>query len=152
MEENKTYIYKKKDQEIWVTNCNRSKDMFIDDLGITVRRGVSINLLNGRYPYITEKDIQKSIESGALKRKEIFLKVRIVPPVFFNTKIITAKKGNFGDLRQLRSIKPLEERTFEDLDFADEGEDSDEEFAMENAEMEMMDRAPLIPVDPKLKQ
>ncbi len=152
MEESKTYIYKKKDKEIWVTNCNRKKDMFIDDLGITVRRGQSINLLSKGYTYITEKDIQKSIESGALKNKGMYLKVRIVAPVFFNTSVQrTIKKGAFGDLRQLRTFKPLEERSFEDLDFADENEDSDEEFAMENAEMEMMDRSPLIPVDPKLK-
>ena len=113
MEESKTYIYKKKDKEIWVTNCNRKKDMFIDDLGITVRRGQSINLLSKGYTYITEKDIQKSIESGALKNKGMYLKVRIVAPVFFNTSVQrTIKKGAFGDLRQLKNIQTFRRKIF----------------------------------------
>jgi len=151
MEEGKTYIIKKKNKEIWVTNINTSKDLLIDDLGITIKAGSSINLLNGRYTYITEDDINLSIASGALKKKGRILKVRVVAPVFFNPVIPKEfVKGNFGDLRNLRPIKPLEERSFEDLDF-DDNEKSDEEFAMENADFEVQDRTPIMPVDPKLK-
>jgi hypothetical protein len=105
MIEGKTYIIKKKNKEIWVTNINTSKDLFIDDLGVTVKAGSSINLLNGRYTYITEDDVNLSIQSGTLNKKGRFLKVRVVAPIFFNPVIPKEfVKGIFGDLRQLRHI------------------------------------------------
>lgn len=142
----------KKDEELWITNISREKDVALNDLRLTIRRGQSINLLakkkNGQPVYnFSRKQIDASILSGSIFKKGI--KVRKVAPVVFNTRIDVEETLDRALTRLKRKPTEIEVPDYPDLDF-DEG--SIEDFAAENADMDFADRQPIIAVDPKFKK
>jgi hypothetical protein len=145
---------KNKQPELWVTNINRIQDITIGDLAITLTRGRSINLLakkkNGLSLYnITQKQIDKSFESGSLFKKSLHIKRRDVAPEVFVTRVDIAPILDVSSTRNVRKPPEIEKVDFPDLDADDV---SDEEFASENADMEAADRAPVLAVDPIFKR
>lgn len=145
---------KNKQPELWVTNINRFQDITIGDLAITLTRGRSINLLakkkNGLSLYnITQKQIDKSFESGSLFKKSLHIKRRDVAPEVFVTRVDVAPILDVSSTRTVRKPPEIEKVDFPDLDADDV---SDEEFASENADMEAADRAPVLAVDPIFKR
>lgn len=141
-----------KNEELWITNICRTKDISIGDLNLKIRAGQSINLLaknkRGKPLYaITREMIEKSVTSGSVFNNE-FLKVRKVAPVFFSN-IIPIISDVSGKLytRNKRSPTEIEAPDYPDLEVPEI--DDEEMFAAENAEMDFADRKPLLAVDPK---
>lgn len=145
--------HKKKDAELWITNISRNHDVSLSDLRLTVRRGQSINLFNKRHFHYTEEQIRKSIESGSIYKKSNFIKIREIPPVIINMRIDIADH-RLGII-PLRKFVSLEKVEYEDLDFQDENlskedmEKAEEQYAIMNADMDLIDQTPALPVDPK---
>lgn len=142
------------EEELWITNVNRFQDISLGDLGITIRRGKSLNLLakkkNGLSLYnLTRKQIEDSIKSGSIFKKSNHVKIRLVAPPVFTNRIEVAKTFDVSSIRTVRKPPEIENPEFPDLDI-DEG--SAEDFAAENAEMDASDRAPVLPVDPIFKR
>ena len=76
----------KKEEELWVTNISRTKDITISDLRIKVCAGRSINLLTktrkGKSKYnFTREQLDASVESGSIAKKPE-IRIRKVPPVY----------------------------------------------------------------------
>ena len=138
-----------KAEELWVTNTCLTKDVTIGDLGVTVRKSQSINLLakkqNGQSRYMFTRDqIEASIKSGSISKNNL-LKIRKVAPLVFSHRIDIAQpttKTKFS-----RTATEIEVPDFPDLDFED-GKD-DEEFAAQNADLDFADKKPILSVDPK---
>lgn len=145
---------KKGKEELWITNINRFQDIRIGDLGLTVRRGQSLNLLatkkNGLSSFnLTRKQIDDSIRSGSIFQKENYIKVRIVSPKVFTSRIEVAPVLDLSSRRNLRKPPEIEQFEFPDLDLE---EGSAEDFAAENADMDAADRSPVLAVDPMFKR
>jgi hypothetical protein len=144
----------KKNEELWITNINRSQDISLGDLALTVRRGQSVNLLakkkNGwpRYTF-TREQVDASIASGSIFKKGAHIKVRKIAPEVFINRVEVAPILDTSAARVTRKPQEIEVVEFPDLDF-DEG--SDEAFAAENADMDAADRAPILAVDPIFKR
>jgi len=144
-------------QELWITNICK-KDLSISDLRISIKYGQSLNLLARnkkgllRYNY-SEKHLTASLESGSLfKYKEQgFIKIRNKSPVYLNSRLDASVKFlDKATTRDYRTIIPIEEESFPDLDAAIDDE-SMEDFAAENADLFFADKAPILAVDPKFK-
>jgi hypothetical protein len=146
---------KNKQEELWITNINRFQDITVGDLALKVPRGRSINLLakkkNGLSLYnITRKQIDKSFENGSLFKKGLYIKRRdVAPEVVVPPSIEVAPVLDVSSTRNVRKPPEIEKIDFPDLD-ADEV--SEEEFASENADMEVADRTPVLAVDPIFKR
>lgn len=145
----------KKNEELWITNISKTKDISIGDLRITIRSGQSINLLtkgkNGKSLYnFTVKDIENSRRNGSLFQKRNVIKIREIPPVIFNHRIDIAQSSNRDSTRGKRKASEIEVIDYPDLDFEDE--ESLEKFAEQTADMDFEDRRPVLVVDPKYKK
>jgi len=141
----------KKDEELWITNISRVKDISLGDLRLTIRRGQSINLLakkkNGRPSYsFSREQIQASIDSGSIFSRSDEVKVRRIAPVVFNHRIDVIESSDRNSTRLKRKATEIDNPEFPDLDI-DEG--SLEEYAAQNADMDFADRQPILAVDPK---
>jgi hypothetical protein len=138
-------------EELWVTNASLEKDVSIGDLGVTIRRGQSINLLakknNGKSRYMFSREqIDASIKNGSIAKNDL-LKVRKVAPLFFSHRIdIIKKEDPITKTKLNRKATEIEAPEFPDLDFED---GSDEEFALNQADMDLADKKPLLNVDPR---
>ena len=143
----------RKAEELWVTNVSRTKDVTLSDLRVKVRAGRSINLLavtrkgKSRYNF-SRAQLDASVESGSVANKPEIV-IRKVPPVTFNTRIDIAEGMDKSSVRVKRKQIEMEVPDFPDLDFDDT---SEEEFAAEQADMDFVDRAPALAVDPKFKK
>ncbi len=134
-------------------------DISLSDLRITIRRGQSINLYaktpRGKPRWnFTKEQIDASVESGSIFKKGKVIKIRKVAPLMFSNRIDIKEDAVSRDASRLkRKATEIVVEEFPDLDFED-GTDavSQERFAAENAEMDFLDRAPAIPVDPKFKK
>src|SRR5690606_26571479 len=143
----------KKDEELWITNISRTRDVSITDLRITIRKGQSKNLLakdkkDRLRVNFTKEQIEKSIKSGSIAQKGDVLKVRKVAPVVFNHRVDIDETLSRSQTRLKRKPNEIEVPDFPDLDF---DEISPEQYAEENADMDFEDRAPALAVDPKFK-
>jgi hypothetical protein len=141
---------RKKEEELWISNISRQKDVCIGDLRITLRIGQSINLLakgkTGRPRYnITRKQIDDSIRLGSIFQRSDMIKVRVVPPVVFNHRIDVAGVADRNSSRLKRNPTEIVEPDFPDLDME---EGSEVEYAAQNADMDFADRQPILAVDP----
>ena len=134
--------------EFWVTNINFKKDIRIHDLGVQIRGGKSVNLLDKKHYNITEEQIKQSMESGSLKRRAKFIKIREVRPK------IMPKPGLHlsSDLikKQPRSIVKIEEKHFDEFNINEAAAD-DIRFAKDDADLAITDNIPGLAVDEKLK-
>lgn len=134
-------------KQFWVTNTNFTKDVSIDDLRVTIKRGRSVNLLDRRHYSFTEEQIKNSYEKGSLKRKSNDLKVMAFAPMPKPSRIDIDKKPR--QLKKLRHAVDVEEKLFDELDYEDDSPENELEFASENADAEFHDRAPILAVDKK---
>lgn len=146
----------KKPEELWITNISQKQDVVISDLRITLRSGQSVNLLakkkNGKPAFnITREQIDRSLSSGTLFKKSNVIKVRKVPPVVFNSRIDIADNAN-RSTRFDRKPTEIENPDFPDLDDLEIDDESQEQYALENAELDFADRMPILPVDPAFKK
>jgi len=144
----------RKPEELWITNVNRFQDIRISDLLITLRRGSSINLLakkkNGLSLYnLTRKQIDESIKSGDLYKKSNHIKIRLVAPEVYGNRVEVANGFSLAFIKTNRKAEEIEQMDFPDLDLE---EGSAEDFAIENADMDAADRAPILAVDPFFKK
>lgn len=140
---------KKKEEELWISNISRTKDICIGDLRITLKIGQSINLLakgrTGRPCYnFTRKQIDDSIKSGSIFQNGM-IRVREVPPVIFNHRLDLSQNVDRKN-RLKRKATEIENLEFPDLEVED---GSIEEYAVETADMDFQDRQPILAVDPK---
>jgi hypothetical protein len=140
---------KNRKHEFWVSNISRLKDIALGDLRLTIRRGESRNLLDPRHYSYTLEQLQKSAAEGSIKLKSQFIKVRDVPPPPQIAHGIYVKKEG-------RLIKPPRNHIdvvvpkFDELDF--DVKAAEEKFAAEEADMEMSDHQPALPVDKQYLQ
>lgn len=144
----------KRKEELWITNINRFKDIRIGDLGLTIRQGQSLNLLstkkNGLSSFnLTRAQIDNSISNGSIFRARNYIKVRIVAPQVFTSRVDVAQGLDLSSRRNLRKPPEIEQLEFPDLDLED---GSAEDFAAENADMDAADRSPILAVDPMFKR
>lgn len=129
-------------REFWLINTSLTQDIGVQDLGIRIGKGQRINLSTGNYLF-TEEDILKSAESGSIFKKNKTLVLQEKKPQAI------AHKMRF-EIAETRVLKPARHSGVEtvqpyyiELDIEDDilGK-TDEEFAMEQADAEFMDRAP----------
>jgi hypothetical protein len=142
-------LKKKTERELWITNISRKHDVSLSDLCLTIRRGQSINLLDRRNRY-TEEQIKNSIESGSIFKKNSLIKIREVAPVIFNYRLDIS--NDRSSLNTIHHKLEIENPKYEELDFDTMTRESDEKYAQENAEMDLLDTKPTLFIDPKFKK
>ena len=129
-----------------MTNTSVDRDVSIGDLRITVRRGQTVNLLDRKHYHFTIEQLRKSAESGSLKAKSYFLKVREKAGAPRTVKMIQEIEPRRVLKSVPRNAVKIEEPKYKDLDFVEE---ADAEIARESAEAEAIDHRPLLAVDKK---
>jgi hypothetical protein len=145
---------KKNDREIWVKNISKKYDVSLGDLRISIKKGQNVNLLSPGFRF-TEEQVLKSIESGSIYKKSDVIKVRKVAPV--KRSYILDKAKNLEQIRPLRKQVDLGEVEHEELSLANDMTREEymalqERQAVEEADMEFLDKAPALAVDPKFKK
>jgi hypothetical protein len=146
--------HKKTEAQLWITNISRQKDIQLGDLRLTVRRGKSYNLLDKKHFHYTEEQIRASIASGSIFKKRDVIRVREVAPVVYNMRV-DIYNGPRDGIRPVRQQPPPEHKQFAELDFDEVSDDSpqaQEQYAAETAELDLMDKMPALPVDPKYRK
>jgi energy-coupling factor transporter ATP-binding protein EcfA2 len=142
-----------KEKELWITNISMDHDEVIGDLRLTIRSGQSINLLgkkpNGKPKFLfTEKQVYDSIKSGSISKKSDIIKIRQVAPVRLNHIINVSDDIARIYTRVNRKHEEMVIENFPDLELEDTTE---EDAALENADLDFADREPILAVDPKFK-
>jgi len=135
--------------EFWITNISQTYDVSLADLRLTIRRGESRNLLDGKHYSYTLEQLQKSAESGSIKTKSKVIKVRDVPPKIIAPGRYVVAKNAFVRAQRVPDAD-ITKPTFEDLDFLDDVEA--EQFAAADADIEYNDNVPALSVDKKFKK
>lgn len=150
------------DIEFWASNMTK-RDVALADLGITLKRMTRVNLLKGWN--LTIEQLEASAASGSLFKKRSMISVnRVVKKrridIISSSDVETERievRANL--LRPVRNSVPEKERnkTFDEIEVDEPQENeqesldmfsmSDEQFAIEQAEIDLMDRAPLLPVE-----
>jgi hypothetical protein len=144
-------------EELWITNISTDKDVCLGDLRLTIKSGQSINLLatkkNGQSKFLfSRKNIDDSISRGSIFKKRDVIKVRKVAPVIFETRLdLEAESIDRSAIVNFkRKSAEIEVQEFPDLDMTeDQGEEA---FAAENADLDFVDRKPVLSVDPKFNE
>jgi len=133
-------------REFWVTNIARDRDVSLGDLRLTIRVGETRNLLDSRHYTYTLEQLQKSAESGSIKAKSQWIKVRDLPPKR------AVRIGRYDLSKAARYAGPLRNKIdveapkFEELDFLDD-KSVQEKFAADDAEIVHNDIQPALAVD-----
>lgn len=116
-----------KPHEFWITNISK-KNVCLRDLGFTIPKGRSYNLLDYKHFSYTLEQLEASALTGSIFKKSDKIKVRNVPPQ------VAVKPGiyvlNESRGRKNRSLVEIIEKRYEELDI------SDEAFAEQLASME----------------
>lgn len=132
-------------REFWVTNIAPDRDVGLSDLRVTIRHGQSCNLLDSRHYSYTLEQLQASAETGSIKAKSRFIKVReIQPQPVIKPGLYVAKSGRI--VEPLRTNVEINIPYYEELDVEAEKE-SLEKLAEEEAEMAQEDQRPVLGVD-----
>ena len=102
--------------EFWVRNIS-NKNVSLYDLGITIRKGVSCNLLDTRRYNLTPEQVNESYKAGSL-----FLKRDKIKQVFGLPEIITIDKIVSDQPMQRRKVSAVkvEEVKYDELNISDE--------------------------------
>ena len=131
-------------KELWVQN-RASKDVMISDLGIKVCIGKTVNVYTCS-PYLTEEQIQKSLESGSLHSRlklKLLASVSGPPQAISPTKLNRVKESkqplNVKKIKSSVVIEPHEDDIDNDdsFQFADYG-------AEENIEMKRVENSVVV--------
>lgn len=136
---------KRAKHEFWITNISRNKDISLGDLRLTIRKGESRNLLDSKHYSYTLDELEKSAESGSIKIKSKFIKVRNLPPLY------AVNPGKYQIAKQFRISKArnfnvdVTKPKFEELDFENE---QDLDLVVEDeADIIHNDNVPILAVD-----
>jgi len=144
-----------KKRELWLTNICMKKDISIADLGVIVRAGKSINILDEKHYKISEEKIKKSLESGSLFSRRNFIKIRESAPMSFSNNIEISNDSR-KYIKPLRNAAKIESESYDDLDISDMTEEEireeEERLAKEIADLDFSERLPVIPVDSKFRE
>lgn len=97
----------------WITNISK-KDINLYDLGVNVKSMTSINLLDPKHYFLTESQIEKSLESGSLRQKLGNIIIRESAPKLEKKKIAIDKYSAIPT--RLRSLVEIEEEYYQELD------------------------------------
>jgi len=122
------------------------KDISLSDLRLTLRSGKSVNLLDKHHYSYTLEQLQESAKSGSIFKKSYAVKVREVAPYPKAHRIDILDKRSI--LKPIRNKVQIEQKYYEELDFEDERA-AEEQFALDEAEADFQDNAPVLAVDKK---
>lgn len=103
-----------KDQ-FWVTNFSQ-RNVSLADLGFTIHKGRSYNLLSSHFPY-TKEQLLLSAESGSLHKKSHMVRIVPGPPQQVVKKIYLSDQPI--QIRKRSAVK-IEEVDYEELNVSDE--------------------------------
>lgn len=112
----------------WLTNTS-NRNVSLADLNLTIKAYSTVNLLDKKHYEYTLEQLVKSIESGSLFKKKSMISLRKVPPqrvksdILFNRESFTPSRS--------KSILEIKQENYEELEM------SDEQFALENADIEL---------------
>lgn len=126
---------KKEAPTFWVTNIS-ARNVSLADLNLTINAYTSVNLLDCRHYDYTLEQLKKSVESGSIHHKRHSIKERVVAPEVLKVNVPFIHE-TFIPTRE-RSLYSIKEENYEELNV------SDEQFAMENADMAAEDAKPMI--------
>jgi hypothetical protein len=147
----------KKKYEFWITNISQDRDVSLADLRLTIRKGENRNLLDSRHYDYTVEQLEKSAESGSIKAKSHYIKVRRVRPRrVVMPGLYTSTRGRV--VEKLRTNVEIDVKSFDELDefFDIENPDrlhaSQEKFAADDADIVQDDVRPVLAVDEKFVQ
>jgi len=139
---------KKPSNDFWVTNVS-NRNVSLSDLAINIPAYRTINLMDTKHYKYTLEQLQKSAESGSIFAKRDKIRVRMLDTKmdiksgrFIDHSVIETKMTNNINLNdengrknslpsRERSILIIKEDKYEELQV------SDEEFASENADMDL---------------
>lgn len=120
----------------WVTNIS-DRNVSLCDLGLTIRAGATVNLLDSRHYHLTEQQLETSAATGSIATKNDKIKVRKVPPSTLKT-VPKLQETSFIPSRKISRVEVIPPKHVE-LDM------SDEKFAEQNADLAETDRRPRLP-------
>lgn len=119
----------------WVTNtCNRN--VSLADLNVTIPAFGSVNLLDKKHYSYTLEQLEKSRANGSIFKKSAIIKVREVPPIVIEASMPFLKE-TFIPSRE-RSILPIKEERYEELEISDEDQKKiEEDYAKQTVEEDL---------------
>jgi hypothetical protein len=126
--------------EFWVTNIS-NRNVTLADLACNIKAYSTVNLADIRRYGLTLEQIKKSSESGSLLAKKSAIKPRDVAPPKEEDKPIPILHNAYIPSRQ-RSLFEIKEVKYEELEVSDDKEIQqkiDEQYASENADLELSD-------------
>ncbi len=146
------------DNEFWITNIS-NRDVMLSDLGLSIKRGESRNLLDSKHYTYTKDHLQKSLESGSLHKKSNIIKVREVVPAMIrtiaevHTEPLTSFRKAIPNIKEISFIDHSKELYDLESDDREEVKRIQERFAESVSEFDVYDRIPSgLVVDPSLKK
>lgn len=126
---------KKEAPTFWVTNiCGRN--VSLSDLDLTIKAFTSVNLLDMRHYDYTIEQLRKSVDSGSIYNKRNIIKERVTVPEVLKANVPFIRE-TFIPTRE-RSLYTIKEDNYEELNV------SDEQFAIDNADLADEDAKPMI--------
>lgn len=149
---------KLKEKKFWIINTSIKSDVVLSDLGMVIKKLERKNLLDKRYFDFTIDQLRKSAESGSIfeKRRHIVVKEVIPEKALLEPEMVVEFQNVKEPLRPLRhpAFKNIEKPYFEELDFDDDTEEDEqrrleEQYALEQADAVLQDKAPVLAVDKK---
>jgi hypothetical protein len=125
---------KKESPTFWVTNIS-NMNVTLSDLALNIPAYRTVNLMDTRhYPYTLEQ-LQKSATNGSLFKKRNRIVVRKVAPEIHKEEKPINRQTAIPSRE--RSILEIKEEKYEELQI------TNEEFAIENADLAEMDTKPV---------
>ena len=122
----------RKNYHCWITNISKM-NIVVDDIGYVLYPYKTKDVLDYMYSNLTPEKVQKSIESGDIRRlsDKNMLLVRESAPEVERERTLEMTKASFPN--KARSLLELEEKHYQELDF-DSTFVSDEEFVEKTIE------------------
>lgn len=118
----------------WLTNIS-NMNVSLADLNLTVKAFSSVNLLDKKHYQYNLEQLAKSAESGSVFKKRDKLVVRKIAPEILKANVPLTRE-TFIPSRE-RSLLVIKEENYEELSV------SDEQFALENADIVELDSKPI---------
>lgn len=131
-------------KEFWVTNISREYDVALSDLRLTIRRGRTVNLLDGKHYSYTYEQLKESADNGSIKRKSSVIKVLEKAPKP-RPKMILESKNDLHVLRRTNNAVKVNQPYYEELEVR-------EDEPVELMDSVYHDHAPALAVDEKFNK
>jgi hypothetical protein len=120
-------VIKKNQPAFWITNIT-NRNVSLADLNLTIKAFTSINLLDNKHYYFTEKQLLNSAQQGSLFVKRNKVVVRQVAPGVIKEHMPINRDAVMPSRE--RSVLVIKDEKYEELQV------SDEQFALESTELE----------------